>query len=49
MENKNSILLDYYDGAYGPTIRIDVQSIETLVRIKNLFLQLLNPEDIQST
>lgn len=40
MENKNSILLDYYDGAYGPTIRIDVQSIETLVRIKNLFLQL---------
>jgi hypothetical protein len=39
-ENKNIILLDYYEGAYGPTIRIDVQSIDTLNKVKDLFLNL---------
>ena len=40
IENKKAILLDYYEGAYGPTIRIDVQSHMALTIIKDLFLQL---------
>src|SRR4030043_782599 len=40
MQEGKVILLDYYDGAYGPTIRIDVQSVGTLTRIKDFFLQL---------
>ena len=40
-ENSNSIiLLDYYSGAYGPTIRIDIMSLENLRKMKNLFVQL---------
>ena len=37
---KNSICLDYYSGAYGPTIRIDIQSMESLKKIKNVFQSL---------
>lgn len=36
----NGILLDYYQGAYGPTIRIDVQEVSFLVRLKEMFLRL---------
>jgi hypothetical protein len=39
------ILLDYYEGAYGPTIRIDVKSKDTLKKLKNLFLELAGPEE----
>jgi len=42
MDNINNILLDYYDGAYGPTIRIDTQSIEALYLLKQLFMELSN-------
>lgn len=35
-----SILIDYYHGAYGPTIRIDVRSLENLLKIKHTFLML---------
>ena len=31
------ILLDYYEGAYGPTIRIDVVSTDSLHKIKDVF------------
>jgi hypothetical protein len=40
MVSQKEILLDYYEGAYGPTIRIDAQSMEDLLGIKNIFLQL---------
>src|SRR3954470_20702144 len=38
--NNDIILIDYYEGAYGPTIRIDVQSIQSLSRLKMVFLDL---------
>jgi hypothetical protein len=40
MAQKTNILLDYYEGAYGPTIRIDTQSIETVTQIRDIFLEL---------
>lgn len=36
----NAILMDYYEGAFGPTIRINICSLETLVQVRNIFLQL---------
>ena len=39
-ENKNIILLDYYEGAYGPTIRIDIHTVTALDKVRNFFLQL---------
>jgi len=38
--NRSIILVDYYEGAYGPTIRIDVQAVTSLIKVKDLFLQL---------
>jgi len=40
MKDKSTIVLDYYEGAYGPTIRIDVQSVGALVKIKDFIQQL---------
>ena len=37
---QDRIVIDYYQGAYGPTIRIDIQTMENLVKLKNIFLQL---------
>lgn len=37
---KNNILIDYYEGAYGPTIRIDTQSVEAALQVKNIFMEL---------
>lgn len=34
------IVVDYYDGAYGPTLRVDIQALDDLLRIKGLFLEL---------
>jgi hypothetical protein len=34
------LLLGYYVGAYGPTIRIDAQSLEDLVAVGQLFRRL---------
>jgi hypothetical protein len=34
------ILVDYYAGAYGPTIRIDVQSLDDLLVVRGMFQQL---------
>ncbi len=36
----NSILVAYYAGAYGPTIRIGARSVEALAWIKGLFEEL---------
>ena len=36
----NVVILDFYQGAYGPTIRIDVQDVASLIKIKELFLEL---------
>lgn len=38
--SQDSIVIDYYQGAYGPTIRIDIQTMENLVKVKNIFRQL---------
>jgi len=32
----NKILVDYYDGAYGPTLRIDTKSMDELIKVKEL-------------
>jgi hypothetical protein len=37
---RTEVLLAYYEGAYGPTIRIDVQSLESLAEIKAVFEKL---------
>lgn len=34
------ILVDYYEGAYGPTIRLNAISIESLTQIRDFFLEL---------
>lgn len=46
MEKRDIILLDYYDGAYGPTLRIDVQSTPSLLRIKDVFIQLAGSKEL---
>ena len=33
---KKPITIDYYQGAYGPTIRMDVHSAEGLVALRNI-------------
>jgi len=42
--NSSSILIDYYNGAYGPTIRIDVRSDKDLFKFKELIFSLANAE-----
>src|SRR3989338_6580772 len=37
-DDKDMILIDYYLGAYGPTIRIDVVAENNLRKIRNLFV-----------
>jgi hypothetical protein len=44
-DDTNKILVDYYEGAYGRTIRIDVQSQVRLLQMKNLFLKLAESVD----
>lgn len=39
-ENNDIILMDYYKGAYGPTIRVNTRSVKALTQIKGLFLEL---------
>lgn len=40
LNHTNLILIDYYLGAYAPTIRIDVHSPAALSQLKRLFLSL---------
>ena len=42
----DDILLDYYNGAYGPTIRIDTQTRSALIRLKDLFRRLAESSDV---
>jgi len=37
-----TILIDYYTGAYGPTLRVDIKGIDGLVRLNDLFVKLAN-------
>lgn len=39
-EDKDAIIVNYYQGAYGPTIRIDIQMRMKLMEIYSLFQQL---------
>ncbi len=34
------VLIDFYPGAYGPTVRIDVQSLDQLVQLREHFRSL---------
>lgn len=38
--NNDMVLLDCYHGAYGPTLRIDVRSVESLHKLRNFFVGL---------
>src|SRR6266571_130544 len=38
--HERGICVYYYEGAYGPTIRIDIQTLDELKKIKSLFLDL---------
>jgi hypothetical protein len=40
MLNNSRIVIDYYDGAYGPTIRFDLKSKDDALVLKALFQQL---------
>lgn len=40
-EGPTKILVDYYDGAYGPTIRIDTKSMGELIRVKEILSRLV--------
>ncbi len=46
-KNKNIILIDYYQGAYAPTIKIDVVSLESLRKLKKLFVSLAKSANIE--
>lgn len=48
MLDKEIILLDYYDGAYGPTLRIDVEAASQLERLKRVFADLAHGEREQT-
>ena len=40
MRETKTTIIDFYQGSYGPTIRIDVQDIEWLKLLKKSFAQL---------
>jgi hypothetical protein len=42
---QKDIVLDFYKGAYGPTLRIDVQTFKALTELKKLFLWLSESEE----
>lgn len=42
------ILLDYYEGAYGPTIRVDTQTAAQLTAVRQLFQRLAAGETVQA-
>ena len=46
-EGPDDILLDYYQGSYGPTIRFDIQETTALSELKGLFMTL--PESAPRT
>jgi hypothetical protein len=41
----NPIRVDFYEGAYGPTIRIDVKDAVMLHRLRGVFLMLTESAD----
>ena len=42
MKRHEKMIIDYYNGAYGRTIRIGVQEREWIVLLRDLVLQLIN-------
>lgn len=42
MRSTNTTIVDFYQGAYGPTIRIDIQNFEWLKLFKESVIQLRN-------
>ena len=38
--NGSDFLINFYEGAYGPTIRMDISSKESVEQLKNIFLDL---------
>lgn len=47
MHIKEGVILDYYQGAYGPTIRIDVVASKDLQRIYELFIALTMDDKLE--
>jgi hypothetical protein len=39
-DSDQNILISFGEGAYGPTIRIETRSPETVIRVRNLLLEL---------
>jgi len=42
LRNPDTIIIDYYQGAYGPTVRIDIHSMDDLIRIRNVINNIKN-------
>lgn len=42
---QEDIVVDYYQGAYGPTIRIDIQTLENLLKVREIFARMANATD----
>lgn len=40
IQNKKNIAVDYYEGSYGPTIRIDTFSIQQLIDLRGIISKL---------
>jgi hypothetical protein len=47
MYDPKATILSYYQGAYGPTIRIDTQTIENLIAVKLVFDSLARYEPLR--
>lgn len=43
-DDVRTILIEYYAGAYGPTLRVDIKHAEGLARFSGLFLRLASSE-----
>lgn len=44
MDENKQIQVDYYDGAYGPTIRIDTHTLDQLNKVKQSFVEIATCE-----
>lgn len=42
IKSNNKIIIDYYRGAYGPTIQINLPSKEALIKVKDILQKLSN-------
>src|SRR5690349_14518506 len=48
LQDSTKVLIDYYDGAYGPTLRIDVQTEERLGQFRELLFSVAERAERQT-